>query len=293
MSNPALELSQAFAAAVETVGRHLVRIDDRATGVAWSPDLVVTVNHPLPEAERFSVELPDDRPVDATLVGRDAGTDLALLRVEGGGLAPARFADGSGARVGELLVAVGRSARGLRASLRLLASVGGEWQSRAGGRLERLLVTDTAPMPGFAGGVLARADGTALGISTGALARGNALAVPTATITRVVAALSKHGRVRRGFLGVGTLPVRLPQAIAEQTGQATALLVTGVQPGGPAEAAGILLGDALVTLDDQPTADVRALRALLSDDRIGQAISARVLRAGSVHELRITIGAHP
>lgn len=297
MSNLALELSNALAASVESVGRHLLRVEDLggrgATGVAWSGDLVVTVSHPLPDGERFVVRLADDRTLEATLVGRDPATDLALLRVASAELAPARFSDGSGARVGELLVAVGRGERGPRASLRLLAQVGGDWQSRAGGRIERLLATDTAPMPGFAGAIVARLDGSLLGISSGALARGSAVVIPQVTIARIVAALSKHGSVRRGHLGVSTLPVQLPRAIAEQTGQNTALLVTGVQPQGPAETAGILLGDAIVTLADRPTSDVRALRALLLDDRVGQTLTARVLRAGKLESIAISVGPRP
>jgi S1-C subfamily serine protease len=297
MAHPALDLSQAFATAVEAVAAHLVRVEDRAsrgaTGIVWSEDLVISVHHPLSDAEGFALLIPNGSRVDAELVGRDPATDLALLRAKGAKLSPARFADAAGARPGELLVAVSRSPRGLAASLRLLAVVGGEWQTRGGGRIDRLLQTDTAPMPGFAGGALIRADGSVLGLSTGALARGGSVAISESTLRRVIGELTEHGRVRRGYLGVSTIPVRLPQKLADELGQAGALLVTGVQPGGPAEAAGVLLGDAIVTIGDRATTDVRALRASLSDDRIGQELSARIVRAGKALDVAIVIGAMP
>jgi S1-C subfamily serine protease len=109
----------------------------------------------------------------------------------------------------------------------------------------------------------------------------------------VVGELVAHGRVRRGYLGLSTLPVRLPQALASELGRGTALLVTGVQPGGPAESAGLLLGDAVVALGELPTGDVRALRALLTSERVGQELSAQIVRAGRAQRIAITVGAMP
>jgi S1-C subfamily serine protease len=156
--------------------------------------------------------------------------------------------------------------------------------------LDRYLQTDVVMYPGFSGGPLVDARGQVLGLNTSALLRGVSLTVPVSTVERVVETLLAHGRVRRGYLGVGIQPVRLPSALAEQLGQETGLLVVQVRAGGPADQARLLLGDTIVSLAGQPVTHHDALLALLAGDRAGEAVPVRIVRAGEVQELQVVIG---
>jgi len=135
--------------------------------------------------------------------------------------------------------------------------------------------------------------GGVLGLNTSALLRGISLSVPTPTVRQVVETLLAHGRVRRGYLGVGAQPVRLPAVLGEQLGQETGLLLVSVEPEGPADAAGLTLGDTIVALDGQPVRHMDELLALLGGDRIGTSLPLRIVRGGQVQEMAVTIGERP
>ncbi len=132
--------------------------------------------------------------------------------------------------------------------------------------------------------------GKFIGLNTSALLRAVSLTIPAATVRRVVEMLLTHGRVRRGYLGIGIQPVRLPKELAEQLGQETGLLVVQVKEGSPAGKGGLLLGDTLVALDGQPVAYHDALQALLTGDRAGKTVPVRIIRAGQLQELQVTLG---
>jgi S1-C subfamily serine protease len=134
------------------------------------------------------------------------------------------------------------------------------------------------------------AAGRVLGLNTSALLRGVSLAVPTPTVRQVVETLLAHGRVRRGYLGVGAQAVRLPEALAQQLGQETALLLMSVEPDSPAAHGGLLLGDTIVAFDGQPVRHMDDLLALLSGDRVGTSAAVRLVRAGQVQDLSVTVG---
>jgi S1-C subfamily serine protease len=144
--------------------------------------------------------------------------------------------------------------------------------------------------PGFSGGPLVDASGQVLGLNTSALLRGISMTVPLPTLRRVVETLVAHGRMRRGYLGIGIQPVRLPVDLAEQLGQETGLLVIEAHAGSPAERAGLFLGDTVVAVDGEAVAHHDALLALLSGDRVGSAVSVRIVRAGQIQELEVVIG---
>jgi S1-C subfamily serine protease len=173
----------------------------------------------------------------------------------------------------------------------IVSAVSGEWRSPAGGRLERYLQTDIALQPGFSGSLLVDARGNALGMNTASLLRGHSLAVPTETLRRVAEALIAHGRMRRAFVGLGSMPIRLPVKAARASGQESALLVIAVQPDGPADLSGVLLGDALLALDGQALTVVDDLIEALTEERIGAELKFRILRAGEVREIPVRAGA--
>jgi S1-C subfamily serine protease len=288
-------LSEALAEMADRGGRAVVRVEARrrlpASGIVWSADgLVVTAHHIVRRDDNISLGLPDGRTVSAALVGRDPTTDLALLRAEATDLTPAAWAAPEGLRVGHIVLALGRPGRTVQATLGIVSALGDEWRTPAGGKLDRYLQTDVVMYPGFSGGPLVDAAGQVLGLNTSALLRGVSLTVPTPTVRRVAEALQAHGRMRRGFLGVGAQAVRLPEAVARQVGQETGLLLVSVNPGGPAEKAGLLLGDTIVSLDNHPVRQMDDLLALLSAERIGVATSVRIVRGGQVQEQSVVIG---
>jgi S1-C subfamily serine protease len=283
-------LSDHLASLVERTAPSVVRVDGRrfpASGLAWSEDLVLTTAHAVERDASLSVTMEGD-PLPATLVGRDPGTDLALLRVEGK-LVPARTGDGEGLKVGHLVLALGRPGRTVRARLGVVSALGGEVRLPGGGRLERYLESDVDPRRGFSGGPLVGTGGEVLGVNTGALLRGTLVTVSTVTLRRVVEGILS-GRNQRGYLGIGSMPVRLPAHLVERAGAPTGLLVTAVEPGSPAETAGLSLGDVILSLDGVAVGDLSDLLAFLAEDRAGKVIAARVLRGGAVQELTVTVG---
>ncbi len=144
--------------------------------------------------------------------------------------------------------------------------------------------------PGFSGGPLIGVNGQVIGINSSALMRGVSLAVQTPTIRHVAENLLKHGRMRRGYLGVGVQPARLPAAVAESLGQKTGALIVSVESDSPAEKAGLFLGDTVVALGSSPVEDMEGLLAVLSGSSIGTATTVKIVRGGQVHDLPVTIG---
>jgi S1-C subfamily serine protease len=293
-------VSDALAAAVETACASTVRIDARrrfpASGIVWSSDgVIVTAHHVVEQQDAIQIGLADGQTVAATLVGRDPTTDVAVLRAQTAGLTPPAWAEVEANRlhVGHLVLAVGRPGRTVQATLGVIHALGNSWRTPAGGSIDRYVQTDVVMYPGFSGGPLLNAAGEVVGMNTSGLLRDASLTVPVPTLRRVVEMLLAHGRIRRGFLGVSTQPVRLPAALAASLGQETGLLLTAVEPAGPADQGGLLLGDTLVGLDGQPVRQHDDLLALMASDRIGATVPVRIIRGGQVQELQVRIGERP
>jgi S1-C subfamily serine protease len=289
------QLSSALSDAVDRAGASVVRVDRRrgsGSGIAWSDDLVVTTSFHAPDQTTvaFTGAASTLVEAEAVLVGRDPATDVAVLRVTGGGLTPATFRELAGVSVGQLALALGRPGKTVRASLRIVGALStDEIRTPGGGRLERWLETDRQIPRGFGGGPLIDARGEVIGMATRTLFRGADLTVPTATLRRVVDEILAHGGVRRGYLGVGAYPVALPAPFATDLGQDSGALVASIEDGGPAAAAGILVGDILVRLGGAPVGGPLDLRTALLD-RGGQTVDAEVIRAGARQTLSVTIG---
>jgi serine protease DegQ len=288
-------LSDGMADAVEKVGRAVVRVNGRrrrpASGVVYAPNMVLTASHALEREEDLTVGTSEGRTLPARFVGRDPSTDLAVLRVEDLGVDAATPAEGA-ARIGQLALAVGSPGRGEgpRASLGVVSSVGGPMRTWRGPRLERYIQTDATPYPGFSGGALIDARGNVLGIMTTGLARGAALAIPAELAWRVAKSLEERGSVKRGYLGILSQPVRLPDAQRLGLTQRGGLLVVGVEDGSPAGRGGLMIGDILAMLDGQPVEDTEDLLVLLTGERVGREVEVRVIRGGELQTLQITVG---
>jgi S1-C subfamily serine protease len=294
-------LSNALAAAVEGVGNSVVRVEARrhlpASGIVWSADgVIVTAHHVVERDENISLGLPDGQSVPALLVGRDHTTDVAVLRAEraeqaqASGLVPPKWAEPDSLRVGQLVLGLARPGRNVQAVLGILTALGDSWRTPAGGSVDRYVQPDLVMYPGFSGGLLADVSGRVVGMNTSGLMRGASLTLPATTLRQVVDALLAHGRVRRGYLGVGGQAVRLPEGLAQQLGQASGLLLVSVEASGPAEQGGLLIGDIIVGLNSQPVRHTDDLLALLGGDRIGVAVSVRVVRGGQLQDIKVVVG---
>lgn len=282
-------LSDALAAAVEAAAASVVRVEARrrghASGLAWSADgLVLAAHHTVQRDHHLRVGLPSGEVVAAELVGRDPGTDLALLRVEAG-LAPPAWAEAETLAVGHLVLSVGRHDREAQASLGIVAQKRGPWRTGAGGKVDAFVETDIGVYPGFSGSALVDARGRVAGLNTSWFGRRASLALPVATLRRVAEQLAAHGRVRRGYLGVTAQAVNLPEA----AGQPTGLLVFEVEAGSPADRAGVLLGDVLLGLGDEAIPDHETLLAALAE-AAGEARTLRLWRGGQVVTRDVTVG---
>ena len=293
MSNPFQAHSEAMAEVVRTAGEAVVQVNARrrlpASGVVWSAEGVIVTAHHVIKSSTISVTLADGTTLGTQLVGRDATTDLAVLRVDAGELPVAQWDDGKMA-VGNLVLALARPGRSVQATVGIVSALGDAWRTGAGGQIDRYLQTDVLMYPGFSGGALVDAEGHTLGINSSALVRGTSIAVPATTVQRVVEALLAHGRVQRGYLGVSTQAVRLPENVREEVGQETGLLVVAVEAESPAGEAGLVLGDTIVSLDGQPVRSHDDLVALLGGDRVGQKAPLRIVRGGEVETRNVTIG---
>ena len=299
-ANPLQALSDALAGAVERAAASTVRVNARrrmaASGIAWTADgLILTADHVVEQDDGITIGLPAGGETTAQLVGRDPGTDIAVLRVAAGSVPAIERAPEGSATVGAIALAVGRPfSDGPMASLGVIGAVGvwgGGGRGPRGGRPLPYIRSDVSFYPGFSGGPLVDAAGRAIGLNSSQLGRGAGLTVPASVANEVVQALVQHGRIRRGYLGIGSQPVSLPEALAARlTGQRTGLLVATVESGSPADSAGLLIGDILVRLDGVTIGDADDLQALLLGERIGRPTPVTVLRGGEPRDLTVTIG---
>jgi S1-C subfamily serine protease len=295
MENVVKELSQGLAGLAKRGGPSVVRLEARrrgmSSGVVWSDGVIVSAGHAVEWDDGITVGLPDGGEAKANVTGRDPATDLVVLRSDATGLAVPAWSEPEDLDAGHLVLALSRPGQRVRASLGMVNVRGEEWWTPAGGRIDHDIRIEIGLHPGFSGSLLVEASGRALGINTTGLVRATPTLIPTATIRRVVGDLLAHGHVRKGYLGIGTQGVRLPADIAQALGQPSGLLITSVQPDSAAARGGVLLGDVLVGFAGQPLRHPAELLPLLDESRIGQTVVVKVLRAGRIEDVTVTVGA--
>ena len=292
--------SDALANAVAALAPSIVAIHARrripASGIVWRKGYVIATDHTIRRERDITVTLNDGRQVAATLVGRDASTDLALLKLadESAPAAP-RVPASESARPGHIVLAVGRPGTAITATLGTIHATGGEWRTWQGGQMSELIRVDMSVHDGFSGSALMDSAGRVLGINSSILTRGAPATIPAATIDRVIEQLLSGGRVPRGWLGVGTQPVRLPEKVRADANltQEVGLLLVNVAGNSPAEAAGLYVGDTLISLAHTPTREAEDVLAILGPDTVGKTLTARIIRAGAVLEIPVLIGESP
>ncbi|MEP7301665.1 MAG: S1C family serine protease [Caldimonas sp.] len=301
-SSPLAAHSAALAALVDRVAASTFAVRGRrgtlASAAVWQPGLVVTAAHVFRRAPAaISLVGAEGQTVEATLVGTDSSTDLALFRLavaDAAAYAPVAAGDATGLRAGHFVVAVGRSGEGDPiASAGIVNRAAGAWQTWLGGSLDRLIRLDGGVYEGLSGAPVADAHGAVIGIASAALSRSYGVVVPASTVARVVAALLASGHVARPWLGIGAQPVPIAAAAAAGAAAApTGLLISSLAPGGPAERAGLLIGDIVVRAAGQLAADLRALRDALAA-HVGRAATLSILRGGVARELQVEVGEWP
>jgi len=286
------DLSDDIASLVEKASKSVVRVDARrgraGTGIVWDSGLVLTANHVVEQEDDIQV-VADDKSTKATLVGRDPATDLALLKVDGLSAPAMPRAKVDDLRPGQIVLAIGRPGS-LKATFGTISSVSSSWRGWRGSEIEHLIQTNAPLYPGFSGGPLVDVDGRAVGMNSWVFGRGDGRAVAMDVAERVVASLKADGRIRRPYLGIGTQEVPLPEAVKAKAKQDTGLLIVAVEPQSPADKAGLMQGDTLVALNGTTTNNLEDLYTGLRQAKVGATQTVRVIRAGELKELQVTVG---
>ena len=295
-----MDLSDNLADIVGRVGQSVVAVHGRhrvpSSGVIWRHGVVVTAAHTIRREDGIEVTLADGRTVAAVLAGLDLGTDLAVLKLDGVDLDPVEAGDAHSLKPGHLALAVARTDElGISTDFGVIGSTGGAWRTWRGGQLDAFVRLDGGLRPGFSGAALADMHGQVVGICTSALMRGPGMVIPGVTVDRVSDELLAKGRISRGYLGVGTQQVRLPDAWVSKMNVSfsSGLLISSLAAGGPAEQAGVLIGDVLIELDGKPCRDMDDLYAALGSTSIGQQLQIALIRGGERQASSVTVGERP
>jgi len=286
------DLSNDIAALVEKASKSVVRVDARrgraGTGIVWDAGLVLTANHVVEQEDDIQV-VADDKSAKATLVGRDPATDLALLKVEGLSAPAMPRGKVDELRPGQIVLAIGRPGS-LKATFGTISAVSSSWRGWRGSEIEHLIQTNAPLYPGFSGGPLVDVDGRAIGMNSWVFGRGDGRAIAMDVAERVIASLKADGRIRRPYLGIGTQEVALPEPVKAKAKQDSGLLIVAVEPQSPADKAGLMQGDTLVALNGTTTSSLEDLYTGLRKAKVGATQTVRVVRAGELKELQVTVG---
>jgi S1-C subfamily serine protease len=294
--NAFLELSDAAASAAERAGKSTVLVDARrkfpASGIAISADTILTADHVVERDEDIKVILADGAELNAKLLGRDPGSDLAVLKLEKASATPAEVSK-TPARVGQFVLAIGRpSSKGIESSFGSVNAIGGPVRTGRGGRLEGFIKTDVVSYPGFSGGPLVNGDGTIFGINTSGFGSGSAITIPAEIAWKIAEALVKDGKIKRGYLGIRSQTVDLTadgrKALKRE--QEHGLLIVGMEEDSPAAKGGLLVGDILVGVAGEAIQHHDELFTKLSGDVVGKSTAMDVLRGGKLETIKVVVG---
>lgn len=293
VQNPLMSFSEALAerarlaqprVASISVSGHRLR-----SGMHWHKDVVVASEQRFPDIVEATVTLADGSGLPARVAGRDPGTNVIALRIDGPDLTGLPAAE---ARLGALALAFGAGDGGTSMRLGIIQSVGPAWHSRAGGRIDRRVTLDLAVTPREEGGPVFDAAGGLLGISTLGPG-GRVLVIPSSTVNAVLEPLLSKGRVERGWLGAALQPVLVPEDLQSEVGASRGLMIMRLSNGGPAAQANLHVGDILVAIGGQNVISPTMVAQHLGPDTVGQQLELRLIRAGKLVSQQATIGARP
>lgn len=294
------QLSKELSEKIASAGRSVVAVDGRgghtSSGILWREGLVLTAAHTLRQTSGIGIILEQGATARAEIAGRASGVDLALLRIDGAtNLTPAEFGDTTGLTVGEFVTAVARTRRGnVVASAGILGGVMGQWQVGRM-RLDQFIRPDLSLYPGFSGGALIDSSGKILGMVNGGFLRGRPVTIPASMLTRIGEELLAKGHLARPYIGLAMQPVNIPQSLQKTSGvnAESGLLVMHVEPKGPADSSGVLLGDVLVALDSQAIEAFADLQDVIAQKGVNADVKASLIRGGQKVELTVKVGERP
>jgi S1-C subfamily serine protease len=294
VGNPLINLSEALAGRVRlarllvagiAVPGHRMR-----SGTLWRKDVVVGSEQSFPDAGEATVTLVDGSAFTARVAGRDPGTNVVALRLDGApdpGPLPA-----SEPEPGGLALALGAHDGGIAVRLGVIHSVGPSWHSRAGGRIDRRITLDVGVTRSEEGGPVLDPGGGLLGISTLG-PRGRVLVIPASTVEAALDPLLSKGRVERGWLGLALQPVLVPEALQAEAGQSQGLMVMSVSKDSPAAQANLHAGDILVKIGGESVTSPSAVAQYLGPDAVGKQVELHLIRADKPLSTGVTVGIRP
>jgi S1-C subfamily serine protease len=287
-SQALIELVERTASGVVAVKAAPYRV---VSGVILDRNLIAVSDHSLRREGQISIQTANGAQAEATILGRDPSLDLGFLKVEKEALKPLASADPASLKAGTLAAVVGLTIdAGPSASLGILGAVSGSRRTWRGGTLDHFFRLDVNLYPSQSGAAVVDANGQLIGLATPGLLRHSAVAVPVATLRRIADELVKEGRIRHGYLGVGLHPVAIAGLKAKLgLTSESGLILLSVEPGSPADSAGWLVGDILISLDGRPLADVDELQTALRGDAVGRTLKASLLRGGELVETQVVV----
>jgi serine protease Do len=294
MSELFTSLSNALADAVDRAATSVVQVHGHrrpGAGIMFAPDLVLAPAHVL-DSDEATVRGSDGHTHEGTVLGRAFSMGLAVLRATPTGVKPLEVAPEP--RVGHLAIAVGRTYSGnVMATVTNVAVVGGPLRTGRTSQLERVIRIAQPPHGALTGGALIDASGRALGVLTATDIRHTTVVIPAALAWGIAQQLVAQGGTRQGFLGVSSTTIALPERQRAGRTQTHGLLVTGVVEGGPADTAGMLVGDVIVALDAHTVQEPEDLVTLLRAERKEKAATLTLIRGGDVRDVAVKIGERP
>ena len=294
------DFSDQLADAVATAAASVVAVHARprlaSTGVHWRDGVIVTTDATIKRTDDIAVTLPDGQRVSATLAGRDAGTDLAALRIPTGLMPVTPRSPAAELKPGHVVLALARTGNdGPQATFGVVSSVGDAWRTWRGGTLDRRVQSDVELYPGFGGGPLVTANGTIVGINSGGMSRPLCVTIPDTTVDRILDAVLNRGYVARGWLGASMQTVRFSDTATQKLGfdGRGGLVILDVEHDSPAARGGVMIGDVLVRIDDTRITQHDDVLAFLGSDKVGVTVQMQVVRGGAVVIVPVTIGERP
>jgi serine protease Do len=293
-------LSDDLANAVKRAGQSVVAVHGRrrfpASGLAWGTDQVITASHVLERDTDLSITAPDGQQHAAKLLGRDPGSDVAILGIADAILNPFERPPTNTLAAGNLVLAVGRPGTPEPiASFGAISSVGGAWRTSQGGLLDAYVRADVALLPGLSGGAIADVQGRVVAMLSAYLAGGDPVGIPVHSLDAIAQRILSGQSFRRAYLGVSTQPIELQETLRSRLGlaQASGLMLLGIEPGTPADQGGLLLGDILLTIGGRIVEDGEALQMALGPEAINTSTPIKLIRGGDLREISVTPAPRP
>jgi S1-C subfamily serine protease len=296
-NNPLVALSDHTADLIERTAASVVAVHSggrwSSSGIHWGSGIIVTAEEVLEQDENIKITLPGGHLIEASFVGRDPTTDVAVLRFQPDGL-PVATTTSTSLRAGHAVLAVGSHEGAPLAAFGIVAQTGGAWHSIRGGTIDNFIRLDLALSPIAEGGALVNAHGVVIGMMVLGPRR-RALAIPASTIERSVDQLLTRGHVFRGYLGAGLRPIKRGRMAnsSQSSDGVRGLLVVGIDPDGPSGRAGLLVGDIVTAWNAKPIDRVREVMQLLGPESVGSSVDLELIRGGAPASLKVVIGERP